>query len=105
MPKRKTAEDFISTSISIHNFTYDYSKVIYKNNKTKVEIICRQHGVFFQTPNDHIGGHGCRKCSEESTLNYNLKEAYSKKNSELPLDLYVLELNKNGDTFIKAGIS
>jgi hypothetical protein len=105
MPKKKTVEEFIYNSTMIHGNKYDYSKVIYVTNKKKVEIICKIHGSFFQTPNDHIGKHGCRKCSEECQLNYNLKEAYSKKNEDLPLDLYVLELDRNGDIFLKIGIS
>lgn len=79
MPKRKTKEEFIVYSSSIHGERYNYNLVEYKNNKTKVKIICSVHGLFEQTPNDHIGGHGCRKCSEVNQLNYNLAEAYSEK--------------------------
>lgn len=64
MPARKTKEQFVETSLSIHGNKYDYSKVEYKSNKNKVCIICPTHGEFMQTPNDHIGGHNCRKCSE-----------------------------------------
>lgn len=45
-----------------HNDTYDYSKVTYVNAKTKVEIICKEHGSFWQTPDDHIRPRGCPKC-------------------------------------------
>jgi len=60
-----TTKDFIVNSIKVHNDKYDYSKVIYKNAKTKVEIICNKHGSFWQTPNDHTGKNatGCPKCS------------------------------------------
>ena len=37
---RKNIEDFIAESKQIHGDKYDYSKVQYKNNKTKVCIIC-----------------------------------------------------------------
>jgi len=105
MPKRKTKEEFIEYSKLIHKDKYDYSKVDYKNNKTKVTIICKEHGEFSQTPNDHIGNHGCRKCSEQNQLNYNLKEAYSKENENFNLNFYVIELCNNNDTYIKVGIS
>ena len=36
----------------------------------KVNIICNEHGVFNQTPNDHINGKGCPKCG----LKYNKLE-------------------------------
>ena len=45
-----------------HGLNYDYSKVNYINSKTKVEIICPEHGSFWQRPNDHINGVGCPKC-------------------------------------------
>jgi hypothetical protein len=105
MPERRTKEDFISNSVKIHGNRYNYNNVNYVNNKTKVKIICDKHGMFFQTPNDHIGGHGCRKCSEENQLNYNLKEAYSEKNDNFPLDVYVIELEREDGKFLKVGIS
>ena len=43
---------------------YDYSKVEYVNNSTKVCIICPIHGEFWQTPNKHLGGQGCKECSK-----------------------------------------
>ena len=45
-----------------HGDKYDYSKVIYTSAKNKVEIICPEHGSFFQTPEKHYGGCGCPKC-------------------------------------------
>lgn len=47
----------------VHGSVYDYSMVVYKNMHTKVKIICRDHGVFLQTPNAHSRGQGCPKCS------------------------------------------
>ena len=60
--KRKTTECFIEEAIKIHGDKYDYSKVEYVNNKTKVCIICPEHGEFWQTPKQHIKGQGCPKC-------------------------------------------
>lgn len=55
--------EFITKSNIIHNNTYDYSLVVYKNIRTKVAIVCPVHGVFHQTPSDHIYRQaGCRKC-------------------------------------------
>lgn len=56
------AEEFECKAKKIFGSKYLYHKVIYKNSKVKVEIICREHGSFWQTPNDHINGHGCPKC-------------------------------------------
>ena len=38
--KKHTKDDFISKAKEIHGDKYDYSKVVYKNNKTKVTILC-----------------------------------------------------------------
>ncbi len=60
---RKTLNTFINESIIIHNNRYDYSKVNYIDCKTKVNIICKEHGSFYQRPNDHIfNKQGCPKC-------------------------------------------
>lgn len=58
-----TTEEFIAKARLVHGDKYDYSKVEYKNNKTKVCIICPEHGEFWQRPNDHLTGHSCRRCS------------------------------------------
>jgi len=60
-------EKFIKNANSIHNNFYDYSLVEYKNNKTKVKIICPKHGVFEQQPINHTNGQGCRKCGFEKS--------------------------------------
>ena len=46
----------------IHNDLYDYSLVKYSSYKTKVDIICRKHGVFQQYPQEHLQKCGCPKC-------------------------------------------
>ncbi len=56
-------EEFIKKSEIIHYNKYDYSLVKYKNNYTKVKIICPVHGIFLQTPNSHTTGNGCPKCA------------------------------------------
>jgi len=61
--KKSTTYKFIKNSNRIHNNKYDYSKVKYKNNYTKVTIICLQHGKFLQSPDKHLSGQGCPKCA------------------------------------------
>ena len=62
MPKKKTKEKFIKEADIIHNYKYNYSKINYINNKTKVCIICPEHGEFWQTPANHLKGANCPKC-------------------------------------------
>ena len=63
-----TSEKFIEKARKIHGDNYDYSKVKYVDNKTKVCIICPQHGEFWQTPANHTNirlKQGCPKCKFE----------------------------------------
>ena len=63
-PRIKEARKrFFQESPIVHGGKYDYSKVVYVNCKTKVEIICPVHGSIFQAPLDHISGKGCNKCA------------------------------------------
>ena len=65
---RKTNETFKEEATKIHNGKYDYSKVNYINNSTKVSIICPKHGEFWQTPNSHLRGNGCPVCRANRKL-------------------------------------
>lgn len=60
--RKKGRDQFIREAIEIHGDKYDYSLVNYKDNKTKVKIICKKHDVFKQKPNSHLSGCGCSKC-------------------------------------------
>jgi hypothetical protein len=60
---KKSTEQFIAEAHKVHGDKYDYSKVEYVNNKTKVCIICHEHGEFWQTPSKHILGQECPKCT------------------------------------------
>lgn len=56
---------FISKAILKHGKKYNYSKVEYINVKTKIKIICSEHGEFEQLPSVHLRGGGCRKCGDK----------------------------------------
>lgn len=77
-----TKEDFVKKAKEIHGNVFDYSKVEYINNHTKVCIICPIHGEFWQAPNNHLAGRGCKKCNirarvKEKKLYNTLKENFS----------------------------
>lgn len=63
MSKKLTTKEFIEKARKIHGDKYNYSKVEYVNSKTKVCIICPEHGEFWQTPTAHLNGQGCPKCA------------------------------------------
>lgn len=56
-------QKFINIANTVHNFKYDYSTIKYINCHTKISIICPLHGEFFQEPQSHLNGKGCKKCS------------------------------------------
>ena len=59
------ANRFISRAKATHGDRYDYSQVAYESIHKPVTIICREHGPFNQTPNNHVNGAGCPKCAKE----------------------------------------
>lgn len=61
--ERRSSKYFIEKSVEVHGNKYNYSLVEYKNAKTKILIKCPEHGIFEQTPNNHLNGQGCPKCS------------------------------------------
>ena len=96
MSKKITTEIFINKAILVHGDRYDYSKIVYINSKTKIIIICKDHGEFEQTPNNHLRNRNCPKCClisksikrssntkefiEKATLVHGNKYDYSKVN-------------------------
>jgi hypothetical protein len=58
-----STSEWIQNAKKIHGDKYDYSKVEYVNNKTDIIIICKEHGEFQQTPNNHLQGNNCPKCA------------------------------------------
>ena len=61
-------EGFIQKAKEIHGDKYDYSKVEYINNHTKVCIICPEHREFWQKPIHHTQGKGCPYCGGTKKL-------------------------------------
>lgn len=60
----KGTEKFIEEARKVHGNRYDYSQVVYVNNKTNVTVICPDHGPFEVAPQDHLQGmNGCPRCS------------------------------------------
>ena len=66
LEKKSLKETFVVSANAIHHNKYDYSKVEYTNNKSKVCIICPKHGEFWQNVQSHLKGFGCPECSKEN---------------------------------------
>lgn len=65
---KRDLEYFIEKSRLVHGNKYDYSKVEYKNMNTKVCIVCKKHGEFWQTPKNHIYHMECCPKCQSSIL-------------------------------------
>lgn len=76
---------FLKKSINVHNNKYNYFLVNYKNNKTKIKIICILHGIFEQRPNDHLNGQGCPECKKNKISEKNKmgKNIFIERSNEL----------------------
>lgn len=60
--KTKTTDEFISEAKLVHSDRYDYTSVTYLGCKDYIDICCKEHGLFTQTPDSHLQGNGCPKC-------------------------------------------
>ena len=98
---RKTKIEFELQANEVHNNLYDYSKVEYISNKSKVEIGCSKHGYFFQNPKNHLHGQGCPKCVKE--MNYFRKSHYTKVSDKSTI--YLIKIHNEKEEFYKIGKS
>jgi len=103
--KKSNTKDFIEKAKAIHDDKYDYSLVEYKNNSTKVKIICPIHSVFEQRPNSHLNGNGCKKCGinkrvdkQRNTIKYFIEKAKAIHDDKYD---YSLVEYKNNSTKVK----
>lgn len=129
MPRRSNTKEFIEKCLNFGLIEFDYSKVNYINNSTKVSIGCPKHGFFEITPNEFLSKNQkikCPTCRNEIRfqkyghfkLKYTEKEYLDKihknlKNENINLDLsdlrhsYATEkikihCNIHGDFYIAA---
>jgi hypothetical protein len=95
--RTKTTEYFVQKAREVHGDRYDYSRVEYKSAHEKVEIVCTEHGPFWQSPANHTKGDtaaGCPGC------------ALSGFDQTKPgLLYYIASTTDDGDTLYKVGIT
>ena len=61
----KSKEEFVIEANLVHNSSYEYPDN-YINGETKIGILCKKHGLFFVSPDQHIGKVklGCQSCAK-----------------------------------------
>ena len=105
--KKYTKNTFVDKSRLVHGYRYDYSKSLYKNNETKLEIICLEHGSFFQQPNSHFKGSGCPECYKDVAGGHS-RSTYVERcllNHNGLANLYIIRCNDDQEEFYKVGIT
>jgi len=63
------ADEYIIKANKVHNNYYKYPDLKYKNSRTKIDILCPNHGIFKQRTGVHLLGDGCPKCANEYRTN------------------------------------
>jgi len=87
--RKDNKESFIEKANKKHNNKYNYDLVEYIDSKTKVRIVCPDHGEFIMAPDKHLSGQKCVRCLrpgprtleefvEVSNKTHNNKYDYSK---------------------------
>lgn len=98
---------FLESVKNIHGNRYDYSKVEYIKANILVDIICKKHGVFSQTPKSHLTGNGCSNCSNsigekkvesylrDNKINFSKNKKFDdcKNKVKLRFDFYLYDIN------------
>lgn len=99
-----STSEWIEVAKKIHGEKYDYSKVSYKNNSSKIDIICKEHGVFRQRPANHLKGKNCPKCTghymDQSYFIDKAKQIYKDEKGNPRYD-YSLVDYKDSSTYVK----
>ena len=90
-----TTKEFIKRAKEVHGDNYEYFKTEYINARTKVCIICPEHGEFWQRPADHLNGCGCFKCRKSKE-----HSAHATKHPKVNKLLFVPEYLFKPPTFI-----
>jgi len=94
--KRLKTEEFIVRASGVHKNKYDYSQSRYVSTHRKIAIKCLKHGLFYQTPSNHINGRGCPVCKlDRWRTNF--------KSSQSVAILYLVKINGGNESFLKLG--
>ena len=94
-----TQEQVINSFREVHGDAFDYSKVVYVDTHTPVEVYCKKHSCNFKTlPKNHKKGSGCTKCGREAQIE-KAKKDFNKFKQEM-FDLYGDQYDFNNSKYI-----
>jgi len=105
--KKSNTNEFIDKAIKKHEHKYNYSETNYVNSKTKVIIICQQHGKFSQMPHSHLKGkEGCKECNSNKKMGKTScnTQTFIEKATNIHKDKYDYSRTEYVDTYAKVAI-
>lgn len=92
--RRNTTAVVLSHFGEVHGDRYDYSRVRYVGAHKPVEIVCTEHGAFFQSPQSHRKGRGCPQCATAKQQGWNIR-----RNRQIVEQFESLARGKHGTLF------
>ena len=102
--RTSSTEAFKAKAKEVHGTLYDYSNSVYMFAKEKITIICPMHGEFLQSPDAHLIGKGCKKCTKKGGFSFEFFENNPEEKAT-PAILYVCRLHSDTEDFFKIGIT
>lgn len=108
--RTSNTSSFVARSRAAHGMKYVYDYVDYVKTKEKVQIVCREHGPFFQRPEQHLRGEGCPTCgqaswfAEQGGYTERMFSANPDMKSQSGL-LYLIRFTDDNESFVKIGIT
>lgn len=91
--KRSNKSKILDRFIEKYGTEYDYDISNYKNSCSKIKIVCKKHGEFYTTANNHLNGRICKKCKSE---NYKISKSEIEKRT---LDFISKYIKLYGDIY------
>lgn len=61
--RRISKEEWLKRFKKAHGDKYIYDEAEFKRKQDEIKIICPEHGEFWQSPESHAAGHGCKICA------------------------------------------
>jgi len=93
MARKSSQEEVLNKIREIHGESYDLSKVVYVNKRTKFELVCKNHGSFLTSWDQILRGQGCPFCGKSNAaINRRISfEDFLNKASEVHNSRYIYD--------------
>ena len=93
--RKRTQDEFIEAANSVYSGFYSYDKCNYDGVGNKIIVTCPIHGDFTVKANNHLNGHGCRKCKEEGFMHdFNPREKREGTTKKLTQETFIKRIEE-----------